>query len=97
MTLTKDTFDNIKDKSFEISFNSEEVSNCKLIEVKGINSSTLTEGQPEPFSLVFETQSDLIYDQNTYMVKNAELEEFPIFLVPIGADENGVRYEAVFT
>ena len=97
MTLTKDIFDNIKNKSFEISFNPDQISNCKLIEVKGINSSTLTEGQPEPFSLVFETQSDLVYDQNTYMVKNTDMDEFALFLVPIGADENGVRYEAVFT
>ena len=74
MTLTKDTFDNLKDNSFEISFNPDDVSTCKLIEVKGINSFTLAEGQPEPFSIVFETQSDLVYDQNTYMVKNADME-----------------------
>ena len=97
MALTKEQFDNIKDKSFEIAFNPEEVSKCELIEVKGINSFTLKEGQSEPFSIVFETKSDLVYDQNTFMVKNADLDEFPLFLVPIGADEKGVRYEAIFT
>ena len=97
MTLTKETFNNIKDKNFHIAFNHNKPSICKLIEVKGIQSYKLAKGQIEPFSLVFETSGDLIYEQNTYQVKNAEMDEFPLFLVPVGADEKGVRYEAVFT
>jgi len=97
MSLTKNTFESIKDKSFEIAFNSKKSTICQLIEVKGINSDTIKEGQTEPFSLMFETPGDLIYEQNTYRVNNADLEEFALFLVPVGADENGVRYEAVFT
>lgn len=97
MTITKQTFENIQDKSFEIAFHPEQHLTCKLIEVKGINSSTLKDGQAEPFSIVLETPGDLVFEQNTYMIKNKEMDEFPLFLVPIGADENGVRYEAIFT
>ncbi len=97
MTVTKQTFEQLQDKTFNIAFNPETQLACQLIEVKGINSHTLEQGQPEPFSLVFETPGDLVFEQNTYLVKNIDIEEFPLFLVPIGADEKGVRYEAVFT
>lgn len=97
MTITKQTFENIQDKSFEIAFGPEQLSVCELIEVKAINSQTLEHGQNEPFALLFQTSGDTIFEQNTYMVKNKELDEIPLFLVPVGADENGVRYEAVFT
>ena len=97
MIINKQTFENINNKTFEISFDPKQATACELIEVKGINSHTLKEGQVEPFSLVFQTTDKTIFEQNTYMVKNKELDETQLFLVPIGSDENGVRYEAVFT
>jgi len=97
MTLTKDFFENINSKKFEISFNPNDKSICELIEIKSLASSALKKGQVEPFSLIFETAGDLVYEQNTYRVKNQDLDEFDLFLVPVGADENGVRYEAIFT
>ena len=97
MKLTKNTFDTITDKTFDIAFQPETTLKSELIEIKSINSSTLKKGQSEPFSLVFEIPGDSIYDQNTYLIKNSEMDEFYLFLVPIGADEKGVRYEAVFT
>jgi len=96
MVITKQTFENIDNKIFEISFNPEQVVTCELIEVSSINTQTIEQDQKEAFSLVFQTSGDTIFEQNTYMVKNSELDETPLFLVPIGADEKGVRYEAVF-
>ena len=98
MKLTKQTFDNITDNKFDIYFNHDEPEVCDLIEVSSINASTVEEGQTQPFAVVFQApKSTTIYEQNTIKINNTELGEIVLFLVPIGSDENGVRYEAVFT
>lgn len=84
------TFQKLLDKSFTIAFKGDLHTNCELIEIKALNNK-------ESFSLVFETSGDLVYEQNTYLFKNTELDDFHVFIVPIGADEKGVRYEAVFS
>ncbi len=97
MLLTKSLFENTHNQEFTIQFDTQTSVVAKLIEIKSINSQVVKTGQNEPFSLVFEIAGDVIYEQNTYMVQNKELGELALFLVPIGADESGVRYEAVFT
>ncbi len=97
MLLIKSTFENTHHTEFIIQFNSQTSVIGTLIEIKPINVQGLKTEQREPFSLIFEIPGDTIYEQNTYPVHNKELGEFNLFLVPIGADENGVRYEAVFT
>lgn len=50
-----------------------------------------------PFSLVFLGPGDPVLPQRIYRLGNATLGTLDIFLVPIGRDERGVRYEAVFS
>ena len=50
-----------------------------------------------PFSLVFRGPPATVYPQATYQLEHPDLGVFELFLVPIGADGEGVRYEAVFT
>jgi hypothetical protein len=50
-----------------------------------------------PFSVVFLGPPDPVLPQGTYRFDHPELGGFEIFVVPIGRDEDGVRYEAVFT
>jgi hypothetical protein len=50
-----------------------------------------------PFSLVFHAAPDTLIPQQIYRVENANMEPFDCFLVPIGPDAAGMRYEAVFT
>ncbi len=97
MLLTKNTFENTHNHEFTIQFNPHSSITAKLIEIKSINSHVVKTGQTEPFSLVFEIAGNHVYEQDTYLLHNEELGELTLFLVPIGADENGVRYEAVFT
>ena len=49
-----------------------------------------------PFSLVFRGPGEAPLDQRTYRMEHEEVGLFDIFLVPIGPDEKGPRYEAVF-
>ena len=97
MTLTKQSFENIHDNAFAIFFDLDNAISSELIEVKAINSHTLAEGQAEPFSLVFQVKDDRVFEQNTFKIQHEELGDLELFLVPIGADKNGVSYEAVFT
>jgi hypothetical protein len=48
------------------------------------------------FSLVFRGPAAPVLPQGTYRLSHAELGELDLFLVPIGPDAEGMRYEAVF-
>jgi hypothetical protein len=50
-----------------------------------------------PFSIVFLGPRDPVLAQRIYRLEHEELGTLDLFLVPIGRDDAGVRYEAVFT
>jgi hypothetical protein len=50
----------------------------------------------EQFSLHFRGTPDRIYPQRIYAMKHDGIGDFELFLVPIGRDESGTLYEAVF-
>jgi hypothetical protein len=54
-------------------------------------------GKRQPFSLVFIGVPGVVFSQRIYTLDHASLGRLPIFLVPIGADTGGTRYEAVFS
>lgn len=51
----------------------------------------------QPFSVVFATARADVFEQKIYTLNHPVMGEQPIFLVPIGPDENGMCYEAVFS
>jgi hypothetical protein len=50
-----------------------------------------------PFSLVFHTVPEAVVPQAIYRLESDTMEPMELFLVPLGPDERGMRYEAVFT
>ena len=55
-------------------------------------------GQRQPFSLTFRGASEpILPQQRIYSVENAMIGTLELFLVPIGPDEQGMCYEAVFS
>lgn len=50
-----------------------------------------------PFSIVFRGPGQPILPQRIYTLEHAAIGNFGLFVVPIGPDERGMRYEAVFT
>jgi hypothetical protein len=50
-----------------------------------------------PFALLFRGPLSPWARQGTYPLDHAELGRLEIFLVPIGPDAEGMRYEAIFT
>lgn len=99
--LTKETFSRHLGKRFRI-----QVEPGREVEMELTEATTLGAGEgpknrpesfrPEPFSIVFRGPKDSLLPQRIYRVSHPEMGEHDIFLVPIGADEEGLRYEAVF-
>jgi hypothetical protein len=50
-----------------------------------------------PFSLMFHGPRELGLPQRIYPLQHADLGVLEIFIVPLGPDEHGMRYEAAFT
>ena|SRR5712691_4302613 len=52
--------------------------------------------QRAPFSVIFRGPRTPILPQRIYTMEHAQLGVFALFLVPIGPDQHGMCYEAVF-
>jgi hypothetical protein len=50
-----------------------------------------------PFRLIFRGPREVFFSQGILALEHAELGRLEIFLVPIGPDAQGMRYEAIFT
>ena len=64
----------------------------KLSRVSDLTVSNGAEG----FSIVFKGPGEFVLRQSTYRLEHDAMGTFAILLVPIGKDEQGVDYEAVF-
>lgn len=51
----------------------------------------------EPFSLIFHAPPGAALEQRVYRLEKAGMEPFECFLVPIGPDAFGMRFEAIYT
>ena len=51
----------------------------------------------QPFSLIFRETGGSYLPQRTYAIEHPTLGWLDLFLVPIGPDQAGMRYQAVFT
>ena len=80
---------------FPIRFTNEVTLPAELIQVNEVSSFTPVERKP--FSIVFRTeQKTEYYEQTICILQHPEKGEIHLFLVPIGLDGQGMRYEAVF-
>ena len=52
--------------------------------------------QRKPFSLLFKGPRDPVLPQQMYKMDHGTLGEFTLFVVPVGQDEKGTYYEAIF-
>jgi hypothetical protein len=56
-----------------------------------------TVGERVAFSIVFRGDSEINLEQQIYRISQDTLGDMDLFIVPIGPDDKGMRYEAVFT
>lgn len=93
--LSVNDFMDFRNKNFDIKFAEEAVLQGELIEYTELKGySPLAR---KPFSLVFRTnQKTEYYPQGMMIVAHPEKGELPLFFVPVGFDEVGMKYETVF-
>ena len=98
--LTHTSFEPYLHHSFSIRAGDGDPLNVELIsvtELSGGGAHASSEGERTPFSIIFRSaSSEPVLQQAIYTVEHPELGALGIFLVPIGPDEHGLCYEAVF-
>jgi hypothetical protein len=93
--LSAESFSKFVNRTFTIHFDPSSPSVLELIEVSRIGSSQSEAGR-EPFSIVFRGSPDCIWPQGIYKIDHKNFKDLHLFLVPIGPDDTGMCYEAVF-
>ena len=89
------TFAPHRGETFRLIASATEALDLTLAEVQPLGPAAL-EGSREPFSLLFRGPASPFAPQRTYRFAHATLGEFDLFIVPLGPDATGQRYEAVF-
>jgi hypothetical protein len=96
--LTYDDFGDRVGEQFEVA-TADGALLIELIEVTGsdVAGGTGPDGvQRAQFSLVFRGPADPVLSQGTVALTHAAMGELVLFLVPLGSDATGMRYEAAF-
>ena len=92
ISLTKGIFEEHLNTKFWLFDERQEPQPMDLIELTNGESSA----RQERFSLRFRGDRSRILPQKIYPMKHDSIGAFDLFLVPIGQDETGTFYEAVF-
>lgn len=98
-TFTLATFTPRINDAFRISLNSAHLIDVTLIDASSLGDPTRPVVYPRtrmPFSLTFRGPLTPVLPQHIYHLEHADIGGFDIFLVPIGPDHEGMRYEAIF-
>jgi len=91
-TLTKEAWSEYLGGSFELTGNGGRT--MVLVEVTGLGSGA--PGRRDPYSLVFRGPASPLLPQRIYRIWHHRMGDLELFLVPIGPDGEGMRYEAIF-
>ena len=67
-----------------------------LISVDRLTASA-AKGVPEAFSIVLRGNREPVLEQQIYLINNDTMGDMELFIVPIGPDDKGMCYEAVFS
>ena len=90
--LEHEDFTKHLNSTFRIRIDESQTVESELTEV----SELLLSPKQERFSLVFRTCNDFFLGQGQRPLEHDVMGEFELFLVPVGRDEQGTYYEAVF-
>lgn len=92
--LTVETFTPVVGETFTVGGEGGAKVDLLLVEA------TATDADPNaprpPFSLLFQGPAEPFLPQATYRFEHASLGALGIFIVPLGHDEHGTTYEALF-
>lgn len=91
-SLTQAAFAENLNTKFRIKLENSQTAELELIEVL----ETMSTPRQEQFSIFFRGPAEYLLPQSTYHMEHEKLGELDIFVVPVGREQDGYRYEAVF-
>jgi hypothetical protein len=94
-TLTKQHWQSCLDQVFHVPLPSGQSLTLRLIEVSGLGDKPGT--SREPYSLLFRGPPQPAFEQSLIELEHDAMGRLALFLVPLGPDDRGMRYEAIFT
>lgn len=89
-------FQPLLNSKFKTASDAEESGYFELLEVTKLVTES-DDNTRRPFSLVFSGQDTRPPQQGMFELEHEQLGHIKLFLVPVGSDEKGVNYEAIFT
>lgn len=93
---TEEDFKRHVGTKFSVRINGPQPVELELDEVKGYSAGAREPGGMERFSLYFHGPGDAMLPQGSFVMEHPSMGELLLFMVPIGRDERGFRYEVVF-
>ena len=96
-SFTLETFAPHRDESFRLHPDAGNPLELRLVEAASLGERTSPASGRAPFSLVFRGPPAPALPQRIYRLEHQTIGTFEIFLVPIGPDQEGMHYEAIFT
>ena len=94
--LKSSDFQGIVGKNLPVRFEPNVILEAQVLQVKEFNNYSPIERKP--FSIELRTsQKEAYYTQGIYTINHPEKGDLDIFLVPVGFDTKGMKYEAVFS
>jgi Domain of unknown function (DUF6916) len=96
MDHSAESFSRHLNTKFKVKFESSEPVELELVEVAVRKIEPNEQAGMERFSTFFYGPADYFLPQQTYELAHQEMGEMYLFIVPIGQDQRGIRYEAVF-
>jgi len=94
--LTHQTFAKEQGSAFELDYGAAAPLALELVEATAGKPSSVG-SRRTPFSLLFRGPHQPVLPQKIYALAHERLGRLEIFIVPLGLDGEGMRYEAIFT
>ena len=95
--LTHTQFEACLDQPFHVERENADPVETQLIEVEKRGAESPGSHMRQAFSVIFRGPMEPLLAQRIYVLNNKTLGSLDVFLVPVGPDEQGMRYEAIFT
>lgn len=100
-SFTVETFTRHLGERFRVDAGQSEPLEIELIQVTSLGRESAENadgrGSRSSFSILFRGPGGIPLPQRIYQIEHDEMGTFVLFLVPVGPDQAGQRYEAVFT
>jgi hypothetical protein len=101
-SFDRDTFAGRVGERFRLDLDGAGTLELELVEFTDLSPRSAGPRRPDgtrrsPFSLEFRGPRDPVLPQRIYRLEHEALGGFDLFLVPVGRDQAGTRYEAIFT